>query len=160
MFVLSVVVVDVYFLNALLFKRLTILKGTRILMTITYDPEIEELDIPPTETLPQHSPGGWSLQPQPRIGLDLGSDDEMLLVENETSIPWLIYKDYHLLGIIDPSELLVFHICKHGSLNVRPMNTQDSVEYLVLSLNYFVNQVYIYKRHIGKEIEIYEMRAA
>ena len=127
-------------------------------MAITYAPEIEELDAPLTETLPQHAPGGWSLQPQPRIGLDLGSDDEMLLIENETSIPWLIYKDYHQLGIIDPSELLVFHLCKHGSLNVRPMNTQDTVEYLVLSLDYFVNRVLIYKRHIGTEIEIYDMR--
>ncbi len=126
-------------------------------MTITYAPEIEELDAPPTETHPQHAPGGWSLQPQPRIGLDLGSDDEMLLIENETSIPWLIYKDYHQLGIIDPNELLVFHLCKHGSLNVRPMNTQDTVEYLVLSLDYFVNKVLIFKRQIGTEIEIYDM---
>ncbi len=93
------------------------------------------------------------------IGLDLGSDDEMLLVENTTSIPWIIYKDCHQLGIIDPGELLVFHICKHGWLNVRPINTKDSVEYLVLSLNYFVNLVYIYKRYIGKGVEIYEMRA-
>lgn len=127
-------------------------------MAITYAPEIEELEAPPTETLPQYDPGGWSLQPQPRIGLDLGSDDEMLLIENETSIPWLIYKDYHQLGIIDPNELLVFHIYKHGSLNVRPMNTQDTVEYLVLSLDYFVNRVLIYKRQIGTEIEIYDMR--
>lgn len=126
-------------------------------MAITYAPEIEELDAPPTETLPLHAPGGWSLQPQPRIGLDLGSDDEMLLIENETSIPWLIYKDYHQLGIIDPGELLVFHLCKHGSLNVRPMNTLDSVEYLVLSLNYFVNRVLIYKRQLGATIEIYDM---
>ncbi len=129
-------------------------------MAITCTPEVEELETPPTETLPQHHPGGWSLQPQPRIGLDLGSDDEMLLVENETAIPWLIYKDCHQLGIIDPGELLVFHICKHGSLNVRPISTKDSVEYLVLSLNYFVNQVYIYRRRMSKEVEVYEMRAA
>ncbi len=127
-------------------------------MAITYAPEIEELDAPPTETLPQRHTGGWSLKPQPRIGLDLGSDDEMLLIENETSIPWLIYKDFHQLGIIDSGELLVFHICKHGSLNVRPMNSQDTVEYLVLSLDYYVNRVLIYKRHMGQEVEIYDMR--
>ncbi len=126
-------------------------------MAITYAPEVEELDTPPTETQPQHEFGGWSLQPQPRIGLDLGSDDEMLLIENETLIPWLIYKDFHQLGIIDPGELLVFHIYKHGSLNVRPMNTQDSVEYLVLSLDYFVNKVLIYKRQMGSTVEIYDM---
>ena len=106
-------------------------------MTITYAPDIEELDTPPTETQPEHKFGGWSLQPQPRIGLDLGSDDELLLIENETAIPWLIYKDFHQLGIIDSGELLVFHIYKHGKPNIRPMNTQDSVEYLMLSLDYF-----------------------
>ncbi len=127
-------------------------------MAITYAPEIEELEAPPTETQPLHEFGGWSLQPQPRIGLDLGSDDEMLLIENETSISWLIYKDFHQLGIIDSGELLVFHLCKHGSLNVRPMNSQDTVEYLVLSLDYYVNRVLIYKRQMGQEVEIYDMR--
>ncbi len=128
-------------------------------MAITFAPEVEELDTSPTETQPEREFGGWRLQPQPRIGLDLGSDDEMLLIENETPIPWLIYKDFHQLGIIDPGELLVFHIYKHGSLNVRPMNTQDSVEYLVLSLDYFVNRILIFKRHMGQSLEIYDMRS-
>jgi len=129
-------------------------------MTITYAPEIEELDTPSTETLPERRAGGWSIRPQPRIGLDLGSDDEMLLIENETTISWTLYKDYHQLGIIDPGELLVFHLCKHGTLNVRPINTTDIVEYLVLSLNYFVNQIYIYKHYIDERIEVYDMRAS
>jgi len=129
-------------------------------MTITSAPEIEELDTPSTETLPERRAGGWSIRPQPRIGLDLGSDDEMLLIENETTISWTLYKDYHQLGIIDPGELLVFHLCKHGTLNVRPINTTDIVEYLVLSLNYFVNQIYIYKHYIDERIEVYDMRAS
>lgn len=128
-------------------------------MTITYAPEIEELNTPSTETLPERRAGGWSIRPQPRIGLDLGSDDEMLLIENETTISWTLYKDYHQLGIIDPGELLVFHLCKHGTLNVRPINTIDIVEYLVLPLNYFVNQIYIYKHYIDEHIEVYDMRA-
>ncbi len=128
-------------------------------MTITYAPEVEELETPSTETLPQRRAGGWSLKPQPRIGLNLGSDDEMLLLENKTQVSWMIYHNFHQLGIIDPGELLVFHLCKHGSLNVRPIDTNDTVEYLVLSLNYYVNQVNIYKRQIGKELEVYDMRA-
>ena len=132
-------------------------------MAIPYDPEVEEmeeLDAPPTETSPLHRTGGWSLRPQPRIGLNLGSDDEMLLVENRTEVSWIVYHNYHQLGIIDPAELLVFHLCKHGSLNVRPCDKKDIVEYLVLSLNYYVNQVYIYKRQIDKDVEVYDMRAA
>lgn len=127
-------------------------------MAITYAPEIEEIEAPITETLTERRAGGWSLRPQPRISLDLGSDDEMLLIENETTISWTLYRDYHQLGIIDPGELLVFHICKHGTLNVRPINTTDIVEYLVLPLNYFVNQVYIYKHSIDENVEVYDMR--
>jgi hypothetical protein len=47
-----------------------------------------------------------------------------------------------------------------GSLSVRPFETDDSVEYLVLALHYSVNQVYIYRRQMGKDLEIYDMRAA
>ena len=130
-------------------------------MAITYPPpEVEQPDALPTETLPKRRLGGWSPRPQPRFGLDLGSDEELLLLENMTEIPWIVYHNYHRLGIIDPGELLVFHICKHGSLNVRPVAKEDIVEYLVLSLNYFINQVYIYRHRIGKEVDVYDMRAA
>jgi hypothetical protein len=111
-------------------------------------------------TLPQRRAGGWSIQPRPRIGLDLGSDDELLLLENKTTIPWIVYHSFHQLGRINPGELLAFHFCKHGSLSVRPFETDDTVEYLVLALNYSVNQVYIYRRQMGKDVEIYDMRAA
>ena len=54
----------------------------------------------------------------------------------------------------------VTDLCKHGSLQVRPCAKDDTVEYLVLALNYYVNQVYIYRRHMSKELEVYDMRAA
>ena len=129
-------------------------------MAVTLPPEVEEARTRPTETKPQRRVGGWSLRPQPRIGLNLGSDDELLMLENRTDIPWVVYHNYHQLGIIDPAELLVFHVCKHGSLQVRPCAKDDTVEYLVLSLNYYVNQVYVYRRRMSKELEVYDMRAA
>ena len=129
-------------------------------MAVTLPPEVEEACTRPTETKPQRRVGGWSLRPQPRIGLNLGSDDELLMLENRTDIPWVVYHNYHQLGIIDPAELLVFHLCKHGSLQVRPCAKDDTVEYLVLSLNYYVNQVYVYRRRMSKELEVYDMRAA
>jgi len=128
-------------------------------MTITYAPDEEELDVPLTETKTERRLGGWSLKPQPHIGLDLGSDDDMLLLENKTEIAWIVYHNYHQLGIIDPGELLVFHLCKHGSLNVRPVGKEDTVEYLILSLNYYVNHIHIYKRQMSKDLEVYDMQS-
>lgn len=122
------------------------------------DPEVERAERP-TETQTKRRVGGWSLHPKPRIGLNLGSDDELLMLENKTTVPWVVYHNFHQLGIIDPNELLIFHLCKHGNLNVRPCAKEDTVEYLVLPLTYQVNQVYIYKRRMGQELEIYDMRA-
>ena len=83
-------------------------------MAITYAPDVEEIDALPTEILPQRQAGGWSIQPQPRIGLNLGSDDELLMIENRTGVSWFIYHNYHQSGIIDPDELFLFHLYKHG----------------------------------------------
>jgi hypothetical protein len=135
-------------------------KGISADMAVTLPPELEEAGSLPTETKPQRRAGGWSLRRQPRVGLNLGSDDELLMLENRTEVPWVVYHNYHQLGIIDPAELLVFHLCKHGSLQVRPCAKDDTVEYLILSLNYYVNQVYIYRRRMSKELEVYDMRAA
>jgi len=140
-------------------------KGLVVTMAVITAPEIEsvkEFDTPPTETETLRERGGWSLRPQPRIGLDLGSDDELLIIENVTNVRWMIYHNYHRLGIIDVDEVLVFHIHKHGSLSVRPYNdiSGDAVEYLSLPLNYSVNYVHIYRRYMGKDVEVYDMRVA
>ncbi|HZO71261.1 MAG TPA: hypothetical protein VFB60_03600 [Ktedonobacteraceae bacterium] len=131
-------------------------------MAKIYTPEIEqiqELDAPPTETQTLRQRGGWSPRPQPRIGLDLGSDDELLLVVNVTAVRWIIYHNYHRLGIIDVDELLAFHIDKRGSLSARPYEDKgDVVEYLVLPLNYDVTYVHIYRRLMGLDIDVFDMR--
>jgi hypothetical protein len=85
-------------------------------MAVIYAPEVEQPDAPPTETLPQRRTGGWSLDPHPRVALNLGSDDKLLLLENRTAVPWVVYHGFHQLGVIDPCELLAFHLCKHGYL--------------------------------------------
>lgn len=127
---------------------------------VTCTPDVEETDTLPTKTLPERRAGGWSIYPDPRIDLGLGSDDELLLLENKTSVSWMVYHNFHRLGIIDPGEVLVFHLVKHGSLSARPVAEGDVVDYLVLSLNFYVNYVHIYRRQMGKEVEIYDMRVA
>ena len=66
----------------------------------------------------------------------------------------------HLQSIIDAGEYLIFRLHKRGSLNVRPCAEQDQVEYLVLPLSVRVRRVYIYRRRLSKEIEVYDMRVA
>jgi hypothetical protein len=118
-----------------------------------------KVESPPLETSPKRS-GGWLRRLQRRVKLAFAGDDEELLVENKTTVSWRIYHDYHQLGIIDASERLSFHLEKHGSLSVRPCEEGENVEYLVLPLSQRVHRVQIYRRHIGKELEVYEMRSA
>jgi len=126
-------------------------------MAIKIPPEIERPETLPTKTLPRRS-GGWFRRLQQRIKLALAGDDEELMVENKTTVQWLVYHNYHRLGIIDAGELLVLHVYKHGSLSVRPWKESDEVEYLVIPLNFDVNHVYIYRRHMSEDVEVYDMR--
>jgi hypothetical protein len=79
-----------------------------------------------------------------------------------TDTRWMLYHNYHCLGIIDVDEVLVFHIHKYGSLSARPYNptTGDAVEYITLSLDSSVSYVHIYRRHMSKDVEVYDMRVA
>ena len=118
--------------------------------------EVKETERPPLETAPQRS-SGWLGRILHRVRLGFSGDNEALIVENTTSLSWRIYHDYHLLGIIDAREERTFRLTKHGSLNVRPLDGEN-VEYLVLSLNDNVHYVRIYRRHLSKEVEVYDMR--
>ena len=75
-------------------------------------------------------------------------------------LAWRVYHNYHQLGIIDGGEHRIFHLNKHGSFSVRPCEDGEQVEYLVLTLNVRVHHVHIYRRRMGKEIEVYDMRVA
>lgn len=128
-------------------------------MAIKYAPEVERPDAPPLETKPQRS-GGWFRRLQQRVKLALSGDDEELLVENRTDVSWRVYHNYHQLGIVDEQERRVFKLHKHGSLSVRPFSDEGEVEYLVLSLDSNVTCVCIYRRQMGKDVEVYDMRVA
>jgi hypothetical protein len=132
------------------------LKDSGDYMAIQTTPEVET---PPTRTSPKRS-GGWFRRLQHRVRLAMAGDDEELMLENRTEIPWRVYHDYHQLGIIDAGEYQIYRLAKRGSLNVRPVADSDEVEYLVLSLNEHVRFVRIYRRQMGEEVEVYDMRAA
>ncbi len=92
--------------------------------------------------------------------LALAGSSEELLLEKRTQVSWRVYHNYHLLGIIDVGEYLIFRLYKHGYLNVRPSVEQEQVEYLMLPLNMQVRRVYIYRRRLKCEIEVYDMHVA
>ena len=135
------------------------MKGVGVSMAVKYIPEIELPEAQPVETKPRRS-SSWFTRIQHRIKLALAGSDEELMLENRTSVSWRVYHDYHLLGIIDAGEYLIFRLHKHGSLNVRPSIEKEQVEYLVLPLSVQVRRVYIYRRRLNREIEVYDMRAA
>ena len=124
-------------------------------MAISSPPEVDV----PRQTSPRRS-GGWLRYFWQRVRLSLAGDDELLVVQNKTEVAWYVYHDYHQLGIIDAGEQREFHLVKHGELSVRPVLDGEEVEYLVLPLTIHVNRVRIYRRQMGKEIEVYDMRAA
>ena len=124
-------------------------------MAIYPPPEVDA----PRQTSPRRY-GGWLRHFWQRVRLLLDGDDELLLVQNKTKIAWYVYHNYHQLGIIDAGEQRKFHLVKHGELSVRPVLDGEEVEYLVLPLTIKVSRVYIYYRQMGKEIEVYDMRAA
>lgn len=118
-----------------------------------------EIDDPPLKTEPQCS-DGWFRRLQHRVKLAFAGDNEHLLIANKTALSWRIYHNYHLLGIIDPDEQRTFQLSKHGLLNVRPATGEDGVEYLMLPLNGRISRVHIYRRLLGKEVEVYDIRVA
>ena len=122
----------------------------------TANSQVKQPESPPVETAPQRS-GGWLHHLLRRVKLAFDGDNEALAVENNTMLSWRIYHDYHLLGIVDANEERTFHITKHGTLNVRPLEG-EGVEYLVLSLSDRIHYVRIYRRHLSKEVEVYDMR--
>jgi hypothetical protein len=128
-------------------------------MSIKYIPQIEEPVAPPLETKVRRS-GGWFTRIRHRVTLALAGSDEELLLENRTQVPWRVYHEYHLLGIIDAGEYLIFQLHKHGTLNIRPCAEQEPVEYLMLQLSVQVRRVSIYRRRLNSEIEVYDMRVA
>ena len=131
-------------------------------MATKYRPEVEipdAPDAPPLQTKPQRS-GGWFTRLRRRVKLALAGDEEELLVENNTKVSWRVYHDYHQLGIIDAGESRLFRLQKRGNLSARPTADGADVEYLVLSLTLRIHRVSIYRKHIRKDLEVYDLKAA
>lgn len=124
-------------------------------MAIYTPPEVDA----PRQTSPRRS-SGWLRRYWQRVRLALRGDDELLVIENKTLVAWYVYHNYHQLGIIDAGEQRHFQLVKHGELSARPGIDGEEVEYLVLPLTVKVTRVRIYRRQMGKEIEVYDMRAA
>jgi len=122
---------------------------------------LPEAASPPTQTQSERQRSGdWFAHIRQRVKLALAGDDEDLLVVNTTAISWYLYHTFHCLGLLDPGESALFHLRKNGNLNARPDLESDAVDYLVLDLTAQVQRVEIYRRTMGKELDIYDMRVA
>jgi hypothetical protein len=127
-------------------------------MAIKITPEHES---PPTQTKPERRRSGdWFTHIRRQVKLALAGDDEDLLVVNTTAISWYVYHTFHRLGVLDPGESVLFHLRKSGNLNARPDLESDAVGYLVLDLTAKVQRVEIYRRNMGRDLDIYDMRVA
>lgn len=125
-------------------------------MLNTATAEVKQKETSAPETAPRRS-GGWLRHLLHRVKLAFGGDSNALVVENNTLLSWRIYHDYHLLGIVDAKEERTFQVTKHGTLNVRPLEG-ESVEYLLLALTDRIHYVRIYRLHLSKEVEVYDMQ--
>ena len=106
------------------------------------------------------SQGGWLRGLRNLVRLAFGNRDDELILINNTKISWRVYHDYHMLGIIDAGERQTLKIEKHGTLNVRPAQEKEEVEYLVITLDNNVHRIRIYQRRMASNVEVYDMRAA
>lgn len=122
---------------------------------------VPEFEPPPTQTKAERrNSDGWFTRIQRRVKLAMSGDDQELRVANITSISWHVYHKFHLLGIVDSGETRLFRLRKHGNLSARPGQDSNELEYLIISLNSGIQRVEIYRRQIGKELEVYDMRTA
>ncbi|GCE28730.1 hypothetical protein KDA_42140 [Dictyobacter alpinus] len=128
-------------------------------MPVTSIPEIEDPPVRLPETRPRRWRNRWWPWSRSRIGLDLDSDNDQLILHNTTSVAWMLHHGYHRLGPIEPEQDLTLHISKHGTLSALPQTTPDAVEYLVLPLHQRINEIYIYRRTFTRALEVYDMRA-
>ena len=128
-------------------------------MAIKISPETERPDYPTTQTRPRRF-DGWFRRFQYRIKLALSGNEEEILLENNTILFWRVYHGYHMLGIIDPGEARLFRLRKRGQFSARPNQEGDAVEYLMLNLNDQTKRIEIYRRRMGEEVEVYDMRTA
>ncbi|GHO50691.1 hypothetical protein [Ktedonospora formicarum] len=126
------------------------------LLLITTPSEVQKSKKLPLEPTPQRS-GGWLRRILRRVRLHFKDDHETLIVENTTQLPWQVYHDYHLLGMLDANEERTFRLIKRGTLNVRPVEG-ESVEYLLLPLNTTIYAVQIYQHRLDEKTEIYDMK--
>lgn len=125
-------------------------------------PEVERprtFDEPQTQTKPERA-DDWFTRTRRRVKLAMFGDEEEIVIVNTTTIFWLVYHNFHALGIIDPGEERTFLVQMRGKLSVRPRQESDAVEYLVLNLTGHIQRVEIYLRRMSQELETYEMRAA
>ena len=116
------------------------------------------LDAPP-EGIPQTKTDRRRLRfrlPWTRTAVSAPTDDEDLLVVNETEVSWTLALGYRQLGVLGPKEHRRYHVLKLGMLTARRNGAPTGEEYLMLHISPAVEAVRIVQ--LAKDLALFELQ--
>lgn len=72
--------------------------------------------------------------PWRRTAVSAPTNDDELLIDNTTDVPWALHLGYRNLGIIDPDSRALYRVVKSGLLSARRVDAPVGDGYLTLAL--------------------------
>jgi hypothetical protein len=88
------------------------------------------------------------------------SDDDELLVLNQTDLGWLLHLGYRDLGAISPHDARLYRVVKAGLLTARQVDAPVGTEYLTMSLGPAIQVVAIVELEPGTGVYLIQGREA
>lgn len=95
--------------------------------------------------------------PWAKTAVSASTEDDELLVVNETESSWVLALGYRQLGIIQPGERRRYRVLKLGMLTARQPNAPAGAEYLMLHITPAVEAVHVLELVEG--LGMFELRA-
>lgn len=106
--------------------------------TICVDPPLDHrarVD-PVPEPRPDLQPNRWRFRfPWVKTAVSAPSYNGEILIANRTYETWLLWHNYHNLGLLDPGDTRLVRLVRAGTLSARQLVADVSSEYLLLSLS-------------------------
>lgn len=129
----------------------------RVSIAAPEQPASAELE---TATEPQRERSKWITRrpwPRGRTRNAAPTNDEELVIDNQTFVAWRVYLRFRDLGIIHPMSRSTERVVKSGELSVRPLDAPVGTEYLMAYLRPSVQTVQIRSEARGNDL-VYDLR--